>query len=177
MAVYTITRSAPTILAFKKNSDDGVVIGMIAYTRLSVNLSLRNADQAKALFRGMESYSQLLPPYRQTLTLETVLNGNRGWLRSLLPAITGCSSNLHPYSPFQGIVHSVLLLIKHFRLSLLQIASVLTAWDFCAECSYYFLAATVFTIGHFTKEQTVGINIGHNFLTLICSIYKYEDKP
>ena len=74
-------------------------------------------------------------------------------------------------------MHSILLLIKHFRLSFLQIASVLTAWDFCAECSYYFLAATVFAIGYFTEEQIVGINIGHNLLILIRSIYKYEDKP
>ena len=69
-------KKRPFILAFKKNSDDGVVIGMIAYTRLSVNSSLRSVDQAKALFRGMESYFQLLPPHRQTLTNEAVLNGN-----------------------------------------------------------------------------------------------------
>ena len=169
-------KKRPSILAFKKNSADGVVIGMIAYTRLSVDSSLQSVDQVKALFRGISSYSQLLPPFRRTLTAGTITNGHRGRSRSLLPAIMGCPSNLHPHSPFQGIVHSVLLLIKHFRLSFLQIASVLTAWDFCAECSYYFLAATVFAIGYFTEEQIVGINIGHNLLTLIRSIYKYEDK-
>ena len=170
-------KKRPSILAFKKNSADGVVIGMIAYTRLSVDSSLQSVDQVKALFRGISSYSQLLPPFRRTLTAGTITNGHRGRSRSLLPAIMGCPSNLHPHSPFQGIVHSVLLLIKHFRLSFLQIASVLTAWDFCAECSYYFLAATVFAIGYFTEEQIVGINIGHNLLILIRSIYKYEDKP
>ena len=54
---------------------------------------------------------------------------------------------------------------------------MLTAWDFCAECSYYFLAGTIFAIGYFNEQQIVGINIGHNLLSLICSIYKYEDKP
>ena len=150
---------------------------MIAYTRLSVDSSLKSVDQAKALFRGISSYSQLLPPFRRTLTAATIANGNRGRSRSLLPAIIGCPSNLNPHSPFQGIVHSVLLLIKHFRLNFLQIASVLTAWDFCAECSYYFLAGTIFAIGYFTERQIVGINIGHNLLSLIRSIYKHEDKP
>ena len=69
-------KKRPSILAFKKNSADGVVIGMIAYTRLSVDSSLRSVDQAKALFRGMESYSQLLPPFRRTLTAETIANGH-----------------------------------------------------------------------------------------------------
>ena len=95
----------------------------------------------------------------------------------MIPAIIGCPSNLHPHSPFQGIVHSVLLLTNHFRLDFVQITSVLTAWDFCAECSYYFLAATVFAIGNFTLEQYEGIGIGHNLLKLIRSIYNYEDKP
>jgi len=49
-------KKRPSILAFKKNPENGVVIGMITYTWLSVNLSLRSVGQTKALFRGMESY-------------------------------------------------------------------------------------------------------------------------
>ena len=80
----------PSILAFKKNSDNGLVIGMIAYTQLSVNSSLRSVDQTKASFPGMESYSQLLPPYRQTLTPEIIPNGtkvDRGHYYLLLPVV------------------------------------------------------------------------------------------
>ena len=170
-------KKRPSILALKFNSLDGVIIGMIAYPRLSVHLVLLSVEQTKDMFKAMESYFQLLPSYRQTLTHETITNGTKGRTRSLIPAIIGCPSNLHPHSAFQGIVHSVLLLTNHFHLNFVQIASVLTAWDFCAECSYYFLAATVFAIGHFTLAQCEGIGIGHNLLKLIRSIYKYEDKP
>ena len=78
-------KKRPSILAFKKNSANGVVIGMIAYTQLSVDSSLRSVDQVKALFRGMASYSQLLPPFWRTLTAATIANGNRGRSWSLLP--------------------------------------------------------------------------------------------
>ena len=170
-------KKRPSILALKFNSPDGVITGMIAYPRLSVHSVLLSVKQTKSMFLAMESYFQHLPSYRQTLTHETIPNGTQGTTRSLIPAIIGCPSNLHPHSPFQGIVQSVLLLTNHFDLNFVQIASVLTAWDFCAECSYYFLAATVFAIGHFTLDQSTGIGIGHNLLKLIRSIYKYEDKP
>ena len=71
----------------------------------------------------------------------------------------------------------MLLLVEHVHLNLLQTASVLCAWDFCADCSYYFVAAIVFAIGHFQPEDFAGMNIWHNLLTLIRSIYIYEDKP
>ena len=68
----------------------------------------------------------------------------------------------------------MLLLVDHFHLNLLQTASVLCAWDFCADCSYHFVAATVFAIGHFQNpEDFAGMNIGHNLLKLISSIYIY----
>ena len=108
---------------------------------------------------------------------QTVQNGSRGRDRSLISSIVSCKSNLNPPSPFQGIIHSVLLLVDHFHLDLLQTASVLCAWDFCADCSYYFVAATIFAIGHFQPEDFAGMNIGHNLLKLICSIYIYKDKP
>ena len=41
-------KKCPSIFALKQNSDNGVVIGMIAYTRLSINSSLWSVDQAKA---------------------------------------------------------------------------------------------------------------------------------
>lgn len=69
-----------------------------------------------------------------------------------------------------------MLLIDCFHLNLLQIASVLTVWNYCADCSYIFLAATVFTIGHFQEQDDCDGSVGHSLLKLACSIYNIQHK-
>ena len=170
-------KKRPQILAFKMNNNEGRIVGMIGYPRLSVDSSLQSIIRTKDLHEEFKSYHENLPKHRRSLNEQTVQNASRGRDRSLIPTIVSCKSNLNPHSPFQGIIHSVLLLVDHFHLDLLQTASVLCAWDFCADCSYYFVAATIFAIGHFQPEDFAGMNIGHNLLKLIRSIYIYEDKP
>ena len=101
------------------------------------------------MFKQMEFYYTQLPVHRRLLNDLTVHNGHNGRDRSLIPSIVGCQSNLNPHSPFQGIIHSVLLFVDHLNLDLLQIAS------FCAGCSYYFVAATVLAIGHLRKKKII----------------------
>ena len=169
------SKSRRFVMALKYKSDLGQVTGFIGYTRQIADTVVNKIQLHKILFDDMVHYFDHIPKGSQGMNKVTLQQSVECKNAQIMPSIRGCPPNLNCTFSFMGIVHATIMMTSQFDLSYLEIASVLCCYDFAAECSYYFIAASIFFLKFCDKEnRSKGIAFGYDFLNYIRSLHEYE---
>ena len=170
-----------SLVALKSNSMDGEIVGLIGYPRRSVT---RCESRIAVTMEVTEYMNSILEddlhfsPGRRSINSFTMSEGTSTKRGLLFDSIVGLEGNLNPILFAQGVLYCTLLLQKKFDLDIIEVASVLQSFDYCAECSYYFIAATFYCLKSYeidpTRRRSIGVDFGFDFQKMIYKVYAYE---
>ena len=164
--------------AFKSNDKDGWTVGGIFYTRRSVTNAMKRMkvlrtiiDDMNRLFDDSDHFLEGMRSINSCTHAEAVPE-----LKFvLMPSILRLRANLNPTIFAQGVIPCVLLMIKKFRLNMIELCCVLQTFDYVSDSSCYFIAACVYTLkfGE-TNNRRTGFDFGYKFQELVCKIFQYQ---
>ena len=164
--------------AFKSNDKDGWTVGGIFYTRRSVTSAMKRMKVLRTIIDDMnrlfDDSDHFLEGMR-SINSSTHAEATPELKFVLMPSILRLRANLNPTIFAQGVIPCVLLMIKKFRLNMIELCCVLQTFDYVSDSSCYFIAACVYTL-KFVDENNrrKGYDFGYDLQTLVYQIFQYQ---
>ena len=165
--------------AFKSNDKDGWTVGGIFYTRRSVTNVLKRMKVLRTIIDDMnrlfEDPDHFLAGMR-SINSRTHAEAVPELKFVLMPSILRLRANLNPTIFAQGVIPCVLLMIKKFRLNMIELCCVLQTIDYVSDSSCYFIAACVYTLKYvdLPQRRRTSFEFGYNLQELVCKIFQYQ---
>jgi len=180
--------SRAALVSFKIVDDNYQLTTIIGYSRRSVYDLLVRRESYKSIAAEITRCIRDIPQSRHSLCSQLVDGNNLSVEHDQIqlytfPQMLMRQTNFDSNAAFQGVYFGILMVARCFSLNFVEIISLLSVLEFCANCTYYFNCVIVFyLLEERWKERSphdgfgIGVDFGFNFLELTEKVYIYERK-